>query len=289
MNAAALFALLGIGILYFNAQIILAIIAFAVVRLQGTATGLSGDFMQRLVSSMKLLAGPIRISLLISQYLFMLLPTLWLVRRWHTLNVREYIRLKGTSFREVLLAILGTMAILPTGTFIANEFTRRLGIPEPLRRINEEIFTAHSDGEFFWLVGVVAITPAICEEIFFRGYVQRTFARTIGWKSVILVGVIFGLFHMQPLGLVTLSLLGVFFGYCYYRSRSLLPSMAAHFTNNFIAILLLYQTSRFGDIASADQIPVAWVLISLPIAGIVLFAYHRTTAALQRGDHENND
>lgn len=278
-NSAAVLGLLGIGVLYFNAQSILALMAIGIAQAFNPDVQATGNYFERLMSMGRLYADPIRIALVISQYLFMLLPALWLVKRWHTKRVREYIRLQRASVVEIALAVLTTLAIIPSGTYIANALTSRLKIPEFLVRINAELFTAYSLGEFIWLAFVIAITPAICEEMFFRGFVQRNFERTLRGKSVLLIGVIFGLFHMQPLGLITISLLGILFGYFYYRSRSLLPSMAAHFANNFTAIFILYKTPRLDDVAlaSTEQIPISWVLVATPLAAMLLLLYHLVT------------
>jgi membrane protease YdiL (CAAX protease family) len=277
--AAALFGLLGIGMVYFNVQGILVALVMIPVQMSAGAAGLSGSFFERLSQLMELLAGPVRVVVVITQYLFMLAPALWLVRRWHSSAVWTYIRLAPCPPREIALAVLATLAIIPGGNYIANELTRQLNIPEELAGIGSEIFTAHSMPEFLWLVFVVAITPAIAEEVFFRGYVQRTFERTMGWKSILFVGFVFGLFHLQPLGLITLSLLGIVFGYFYYRSKSLLPSMAAHFANNALVVYLLYERPVVGgvDLAGAEQIPVAWVLATIPIGVVLLVLYHLST------------
>ena len=275
INAAAVAGLLGIGVFYFNGQTIVAIIGIVFVNIITPGLEASGNFMKRLTASITLYAAPLRIAVVVSQYLFMLLPALWLVKRWHTKNVREYIRLNRCSILEIILAVLATITIIPFGTYISNELIRWLKIPNELLKINAELFTAYSLKEFIWLVFVVAITPAICEEIFFRGYGQRTFERTIKAKSVIVVGILFGLFHLQPLGLVTLSLLGILFCYFYYKSKSLLPSIAAHFSNNFLAIMVLYKSPQIGDLnlETANQIPFSWVLVTLPISIGILYLY----------------
>ncbi|MEX0602222.1 MAG: CPBP family glutamic-type intramembrane protease [Bacteroidota bacterium] len=278
-SAAAVFALLGIGVLYFNAQSFLAIIAIV---LSGPSAGyseVSGGFLEQFVAVIREYSTAIRIALLISQYLFMLLPVVWLIRRWHTQRVWEYVRFSFGSPKEVGLAVLATLAIMPAGTFIANEFTRRLNIPQEFLEAGAAIFTAHSPAELLFLILVVAVTPAICEEVFFRGYAQRTLERSIDWKSVLVVGVVFGLYHMQPLGLITLSILGIVFGFFYYRSRSLGPPMAAHFTNNAVIVVLLFLRPKVGemDVAYAEQIPLWWVAVSLPVGLATLVLYHRIT------------
>lgn len=279
-NTAAVLGLLGIGVLYFYAQTFLAIVFMAFSGAETGALDEAETFLEKIAATMEIYADPILAAVVLSQYLFMLLPAFWLVKRWHTAKILDYMRWRSSSVWEVVLAIFATLAFVPAGTFIATELTRWMDIPDILLEVNSRLFAADSLPQFFWLVLVVAITPAICEEGFFRGYVQRTLERTTRGKSVIIVGVIFGLFHMQPLGLITLALMGVLFGFFYYRSKSLLPAMTAHFTNNFLAIYVLYQTPEFAgvELAGTEQIPLLWVAVSLPIGIALVCFYHKITA-----------
>ena len=154
-----------------------------------------------------------------------------------------------------------------------------LDIPEVIRNLGYQLFSAGSLSEFITLVFIIAVTPAICEEIFFRGYVQRTMERTLGVKSFVITGIIFGLFHMQPLSLITLSILGILFSFFYYRSKSIFPSSAAHFINNFIAILLLYFQTQFAEnkFLLEANIPLIWVIISIFVAAGLLLLYLKVT------------
>ena len=281
LNAAAWVGLLGIGVLYVNAQVLIFWLGFLITKMVTTAPEISGTFAERLTASAKIFSPSIRVALVVSQYLFMLVPTLLLIKIWHTKNVRQYIRFRYDSGLEIVLAVLATLAIIPTGAYIGNELLRWFKVPDIFSGFYNELFSAQSFPEFIWLVFIIAITPAICEEVLFRGYVQRTFERTIKAKSVILVGIVFGLYHTQPLSLITLSILGIIFGFCFYWSKSLLPSMAGHFTNNFLAIYLYYKQPEIGgvDLLTADQIPISWVLITLPIAIFILYLYYIITSA----------
>ncbi len=280
LPAAAVLGLLGIGVLYFNAQTILALLGILIAASASPGAEISGNFSERLVALIRLYAEPIRIALLVSQYLFMLYPTWWLVKKWHTRQVREYIRLRGCSAGEILLAVIATLAVIPFSEYLTSQLIRQLEIPEVLFKINAELFTAYSFPEFLWLVVVVAVTPGICEEIFFRGYAQRTFERTLKGKSVWIVGIVFGLYHMQPLGLLSLTLLGILFGYFYYRSQSLLPAMAAHFSNNFLVLWILYRSPQIRgvDLDYISPMPFSWALVTLPVALAALYLFHKLTA-----------
>lgn len=286
-GAAATLILLGIGFLYFNVQSLLG--ALAVLAFEPSGHGdASLSFSERMIDVLRQSADPLRAVVVFTQYVFLLLPAWLLVRRWHTPDVRTYVRLRRLPVVETLLAVLITLAFIPAGTYIAAELTRQLNPPQWLEEVNAVLFTARSGPEFFWLVFVVALTPAVCEEIFFRGIVQRSFERVMGWKSVILIGVAFGLFHMQPLGLITLSILGLLFGYFFFRSRSLAPSMAAHAANNFLAIYLMYQEPVVSgvNLATSQQIPLSWVLGSLPIGILLLIVYQKYTEPIQRLEDE---
>jgi hypothetical protein len=282
ITAAAFAGLLGIGVLYFNVQSILISVFFvmyqAIFRIN-----ISGDFLERLDKIMIEFKTPVLIALVISQYLFMLLPSVWIVKKWHTTEVKKYLRIKWIPFKEIILSVLITITLLPFCYYISYLLLDWLDIPDVIQNLGNQLFTAHSTSEFILLVFIVAVTPAICEEVFFRGYVQRTMERNMGAKSFVITGIIFGLFHMQPLSLISLSILGVLFSFFFYRSKSILPSGAAHFTNNFIALLLLYIYSQSPDseIFLEGNIPLEWVLVSSVISITLLLLYLRITKEIE--------
>jgi membrane protease YdiL (CAAX protease family) len=271
ITAAAITGLLIVGVIYFNVQSLL-VFAFIFIFSSVSGTHISTDTFgdsEALGSEYKI---PVLIALLLSQYIFMLTPAVIIIRKWHTKNVVKYLRIRLSSVSEILLAVLITLSLLPFCYFISELLLDILGVPDSLRDISEHLFAAKSTGQFLFLVLVVAITPAICEETFFRGYFQRTLERTTGMKSFIWTGILFGLFHMQPLGLITLSLLGLLFSFFFYRSKSIFPSSAAHFTNNFIALLLMYAPKKFGFILNG-KISFLFVASSMGAAAVLFLLY----------------
>lgn len=275
LNSAALLALFGIGVLYFNGQSVFAVVAVFFSDLPPETA--PGNSLRTLLNNLRALADPLRVAVVLSQYLLMLLPALVLIRRWHSSAVLRYVRLGPARPSEILLALLATLMIIPSSGYIADELVRQLGIPQEFTQVGAEIFTARSPGELVWLIFVVCFTPAVCEEMFFRGFVQRTFERTMGGGSVVLVGVVFGLFHFSPLGLISLSILGLLFGYFYYRSRSLLVPMAAHAANNLVAVVALYGGPE-SPVVSLATTPLWLVAVTLPIGIVALLWYTRIAA-----------
>ena len=281
LNAAALAGLLGVGIIYFYGGGLMASLSVFLARRGASFDGEAEGFFDHLIRMEELTKNPIRVCVTLSQFLLMLGPTLWLIRRWHTLNVRAYIRLKPCSPVQIALAFCTVVFLFPANHDLSGFFVDKLNIPEELLRVNEVLVRSSGLWEFFFVIFVIAVTPAICEEVLFRGYAQRTFERTMGWKSVVLVGFLFGLYHMQPLGLISLSGLGWVFGYFYYASRSLLPGMVAHFTNNFAAVLMVHiaERQRLAGNPSTLHIPPALTVAGLLLAAAAIYGFYRVSAS----------
>jgi len=277
--AAAVFGLLVVGLIYFNAQSLLLSIVVSISSIAHSTHSQTDSYLDVLLQNVMNHRKAVQAVIVVTQFLFMLVPTVVLVKRWHTREVREYLMLKRADAGAIVLGVVITLMIIPSSVYIANAFTSFLHIPRRLLEVNEAMFRADSLPEFAWMVGVVAVTPAICEELFFRGYVQRTMERSIGSTSVIIIGVLFGLYHLQPLGLISLSILGLVFGYLFYRSKSLFPSMAAHFTNNFVIVLIAYVKSPVAvlDFRTARQMPLVLVVPTLCFGGVALYAFHVIT------------
>jgi len=275
--AAAVTGVIGIGAIYFNLEsiliTILTVIYKAVYHIE-----LSGGMAAKIRETSVYLKTPILIAVSISEFVFMLLPTIWIIKKWHTTEVIKYIRIKFTTVREIVLAMLVTVFIFPFSSFLVDILVKALGIPKVILDANSMLFTPNSNSEFILMIYAIAVTPAICEEILFRGYFQRTLERKTGMKSFIITGILFGLFHMQPLTLISLSMLGILLSYFYYRSQSILPSSAAHFTNNFLAILLLFlkQKGRANN-TFENNISIGWVILSLLISAGLFLIYLKIT------------
>lgn len=116
-------------------------------------------------------------------------------------------------------------------------------------------------------LAVVAVLPGVCEELFFRGFILRGVRQRCSDDfAIILVGLLFGAFHVDPYRFLPTSLLGMLFGYLVVKTGSLVPGMIAHAVNNSIAMLLAFAAQTFSTQADASFAPLAVEehLLSLP-------------------------
>jgi membrane protease YdiL (CAAX protease family) len=125
-----------------------------------------------------------------------------------------------------------------------------------------------------------ALVPALAEELFFRGFFQRTLLRELSPRTAILItGFVFSFIHFQFLGFFSRLFLGVLFGWLSWRTASLWPAIAAHFTNNAFSVLVAYAlrgTEWETDLAT-DQlhVPVWLTILSVGAMFAALNAFNR--------------
>ena len=124
-------------------------------------------------------------------------------------------------------------------------------------------------GLFALLVLVSAITPAICEEIIFRGMILNGLRTKFNdYASIALSAFMFALIHGNLQQFIYPFLLGLIYGWLCLRTGSVIPSIIAHFVNNFLVVLLQYLANVTGF---SMIMPIEWwsILIAILLAVIV--------------------
>ncbi|MBI3723541.1 CPBP family intramembrane metalloprotease [bacterium] len=127
---------------------------------------------------------------------------------------------------------------------------------------------------------VIAVLPAICEEVLYRGFVLSGLRRDAGAVPAVLASAfLFAVDHLDPARLASVTLLGVVLGALALRSGSIVPAMLCHFTNNAFALILAkgeagLEAHHFfeGGVASW---PVRLVALALVAGGLALLARGR--------------
>lgn len=143
------------------------------------------------------------------------------------------------------------------------------------RLMTEYLTDFYSFPYFLLVLVVVAIVPAIGEELLFRGLIQKYLHKI--WKNphvaIWVTAMFFSAFHMQFYGFVPRMVLGAFFGYLLYFSGNLWYAVFAHFINNGFTLLMIYLFQIRAieyDIDSAESASV-WSTLCFAIIGVILF------------------
>ena len=138
---------------------------------------------------------------------------------------------------------------------------------------------------------VIALLPAVGEELLFRGVVQKIFFQ---WSknthvAVWVTAILFSALHMQFYGFLPRMILGGMLGYMLVWSRSLWLPIVAHFVNNAVAVVLLFLYQKGSIEINPDTVgtesEMGSVLISFLLMIVLLFVLQRRnvpkTAAAQ--------
>jgi hypothetical protein len=133
-----------------------------------------------------------------------------------------------------------------------------------------------ADGAVDLLVNlvVIALLPAIGEELMFRGVVQRVMTglfRNVH-AGVVLTAVVFSAIHVQFFGFFPRMLLGVYLGYLLLWSGTIWMPVAAHFLNNAAAVIAAYLVDSGRLPVDPDRIGLGEGSESLVILSVVLTA-----------------
>jgi uncharacterized protein len=226
----------------------------------------------------------VRTATMVSQFLFLLVPALLFIKLQHgSLGAAIPMRIpKAAETILVILCVVSLQQVLEGYLYFQDQIPLPPAIRdivETVKRAIEEtvklIGEAQSVPELLYVILVVAVTPAICEEIFFRGLVQENIARASTPRmGFVLTGVIFAMYHLNPFLLVPLTALGILFSYVRYRSRTLIIPIIAHFVNNGIsAVGFFWQQQHASGSFMLDggevNVPPGYVLGVMAVAAIV--------------------
>jgi len=114
----------------------------------------------------------------------------------------------------------------------------------------------------------VAIIPAIIEEVYFRGTLQKIVLDLTGkpYAAIILTAIFFSAIHFSFFGFLSRMALGMVLGYIYHYSKNIWLPILLHFLNNGIAVVTLYMIRNNPakvDQMMDDNLPIYWGLLAL--------------------------
>jgi membrane protease YdiL (CAAX protease family) len=222
------------------------------------------------------------------QILFLGLAT-WFWTRLHTSKQERSSFLQFTFDRNTLqyigLGIVLILAVQPVIWFLS-WLNALIPVPESMTQMQNtqlEMIESYirSDDMLLIMLFNMALVPAFCEEVLYRGYVMSSFKKSWGvWPAIFISGFLFGLYHLQLSNLIPLATLGILFAYITWVSKSIYPAMVAHFVNNGGSVLMgkYYPESAFAELTPESMPPLWAVILSLLIAGyIVYWMYNQHT------------
>ncbi len=212
----------------------------------------------------------------------------------------SWLQLDKKADRKVFLWAVGIMLVaLPAINMLA-QWNQHMVLPTWLSGLEEWMKSKEAEAE--WLTKqfmsvttisgllvnllLMAVLPAVSEEITFRGVLQRLLNFQLSTfnshLAIWLTAIIFSAIHMQFYGFVPRMLMGALFGYMLVWTDSLWVPMLMHFVNNGMAVLLYFIANRaHWDMDKVDAIGTGntlWLgIVSLVLTVVGIYMFRRST------------
>ena len=182
----------------------------------------------------------------------------------------------------ILLALAGLLLSGATATL-----TEMIPIPVSFKQWAEELEASYkkammvmtqmnSIGDLLINLFAVALIPAIVEELYFRGALQKTLLAWSGKPivAIVVTAIIFSAFHFSYFGFLSRMVLGIVLGFIFEYSRTIWLPIILHFINNGIAIITLYTVrgnqQKMNKVMD-ENLPLYWGIVAV---ALVIYFLH---------------
>ncbi|TWU40453.1 CPBP family intramembrane glutamic endopeptidase [Novipirellula artificiosorum] len=158
--------------------------------------------------------------------------------------------------------LVGLVSSVAVGLFLEDS--------ENLKQMSDA-FRFHGQSGFLIPIALlIGATPAICEELVFRGYVQTRLTKSWGpFFGIFLSSFLFAAFHMDFVHIIAVFPLGVYLGWLSWRSGSLFPAMLAHFVNNVTSVVaVVLAPADQTEVLSAPGLTISLSIVGFGILGV---------------------
>jgi membrane protease YdiL (CAAX protease family) len=186
-------------------------------------------FLQRVFTSSQFLVA--------TQVLFLLVPVL-LYLLVIGMPINQTLKLNKISIIDILIVIAIALFAQPVASFFAliSSFFFEDTVSQVVKGL--------SNISYLKQLGIIALTPAICEELTMRGVILSGYDKVSRGKAAVVTGLFFGILHMNPQQFLYAFVLGIIFAYLVRITNSLFSTIICHFTFNGIQVTMMYLASR---------------------------------------------
>jgi hypothetical protein len=199
---------------------------------------------------------------------------------------RSFLGFNRVSSELLMLSILMMVLIIPGINLIAS-LNAKIPVPDWMYNMEQSaeqlikaLLLTEKPGLLLLNIFVVAVLPAIGEELFFRSLLQKYFCKITNstLAGVVITSLIFSTIHLQFLGFFPRFLLGMIFGYLYVWTSTIWIPIAVHFVNNSLAVVVYFligkgvvpsNTETIGDLSDMWQLGIISLILSSAIIWLI--------------------
>ncbi|MDA3910315.1 MAG: CPBP family intramembrane metalloprotease [Bacteroidales bacterium] len=176
------------------------------------------------------------------------------------------------------IAIINLMATWNANLKLPDSMANLEGIIQRMEKtamqMQQRMLNVDGIGGVLVNIVVIAVFPAVTEELFFRGILQRLLRNWVknAHVAILVTGILFSFAHFQFYGFVPRMFLGIVLGYLLFLTNNLWIPIFAHFLNNSLAVLGYYFYYKTDKDFNPDELGTSWDSPYLYVS-ILLFAF----------------
>lgn len=230
-------------------------------------------------------ASTLRWSLLILHFFSFLAPSALFLIIKHRRQVVSFLQpISQTQLPWYFVSILMLLVMMPLIQY-SYQLNQMIPLPDWMKSMEgdaantlSKLIEMDSVGTLILNLLIIALLPALGEELLFRGIVQRygysLFRKPV--MSVWITAVLFSAIHFQFEGFIPRFLLGLFLGYLYYWTGRIILPIIAHLFNNGLMVIASFLYPEEMLTGTEEMMPTVSVMaalisIVLIIPGILYF------------------
>lgn len=179
-----------------------------------------------------------------TQMIILLVPLFMVV--YTKRDIRQTYGFRGTGAVGYLGAVLLIAGLFLVNIVISTGLMKLL--PDSVENV-ETTFSGILGGNALTALIVIAVAPAVCEELLFRGVILHSLkAKYRVSTAIIITAALFGVFHMSLVKFIPTGLLGLALCIVVWWTDSIYPAMLMHFINNAVSVAVMYYPEQVGKI-----------------------------------------
>ena len=186
---------------------------------------------------------------LVPQIAMVLIPTLAFAG-FCSLKPLRALRLHTSSVRTLFICFALGILFHPTYLLLAETVNTVYPMTDQAMEALQPVVKQMAELPLWIVITLIAVTPAICEELAFRGLIFGGLAKNgRNWGAIVVTAILFGSSHGVLQQSICATLMGLLLGIIAYRTGSVLPGILFHFANNAMSVCIQrLSESQFGVI-----------------------------------------
>jgi uncharacterized protein len=223
---------------------------------------------------------------------FFIVPAIIILYLMKPVSLKNPMAVNPPKIIELFMVIMLALCIIPITSF-TGQINSGMHLPNWLSGVeqwmieNEDradnlidlLIDSDTFGIMMLNLFMVALIPAIGEEMIFRGVFQNIFNELFksGHFAVWFTAFIFSTLHFQFFGFIPRFILGLVYGYLFFWSNTLWFPVIAHFVNNAVPVIVA-NIQNWMNINSQPSVPLWKQAVGLPlpiVASVLILLYFR--------------